>query len=125
MTLEQALSLTDEMKPNMMDRATKIRFLTEIEQLIHEEILMKHEHTEEEETVPEYDSDTDQGTVLIVKDPYSMVYVYWLMTKIDLQNLEMDKYNSDRALFENAYDTMHDWWNRSRMPIQRNRQIWI
>lgn len=228
MTLEQALALTDEMKPNMMERATKIAFLTEIEQLIYEEIVLKHEPvnrvkwplkllsrlcgmienvlsmadlksieelgedadrirgeihqailfcqgiwqamvmdfmvdmenqfiakiakihdledplTKEEmisflETVdgilqekrnvdsgaPVYDSDTDQGTVLLVKDPYSMVYVYWLMTKIDLQNLEMDKYNSDRALFENAYDTMHDWWNRTYMPVQRNRQFRI
>ena len=47
------------------------------------------------------------------------------MTKIDLQNLEMDKYNNDRALFENAYGEMSDWWNRTYMPVQRHRQIWI
>ena len=73
----------------------------------------------------EFTNDTDPGTVLIVPDPYSMLYPYWLMSKIDLQNLEMDKYNNDRTLFENAYDTMHDWWNRTKMPIARHREIHI
>ena len=125
MTIQRALDIADTMKPNMMDRDLKILFLSEIEQLIHQEIIMKHVHTPEQEVMPAYDEQTDPGTVLNIPDPYSMVYVYWVMSKIDLQNLEYDKYNSDRALFENAYDTMHDWWNRTYMPIQRNSQIHI
>ena len=125
MNIQQALEIADGMKPNMMDRQMKIAFLQEIEQLIYNEILLKHEHEPAQEVPPAYDEDTDDGTVLIVPDPYSMLYPYWLMSKIDLQNLEMDKYNNDRALFENAYNTMHDWWNRTYMPINRNRQLWI
>ena len=125
MNIQQALDIADGMKPNMMDRHMKIAYLQEIEQLIYNEILLKHEHEPGQEVAPEYTNDTDPGTVLIVPDPYSMLYPYWLMSKIDLQNLEMDKYNNDRALFENAYNTMHDWWNRTYMPISRNRQLWI
>ena len=44
MTIQTALDLADQMKPNMMDRETKILFLTEIEQVIHGEIIMKHVH---------------------------------------------------------------------------------
>lgn len=117
MTIQTALDLADQMKPNMMDRETKILFLTEIEQVIHGEIIMKHVHTVEQETKPKYDKDTDPGTELLIPDPYSMLYVYWLMSKIDLQNLEMDKYNSDRVLFENAYENMGDWYTREHMPI--------
>ena len=43
--------------------------------------------------------------------------MYWLMTKIDLQNLEMEKYNADRMLFDNQWETMSDWWTRNHMPI--------
>ena len=125
MTIQQALDQADSLKPNMMDRNMKIVFLQEIEQKIYREILLKHEHAEEQEVLPEYDADSDAATVLLVPDPYSVVYVYWLLTKIDLQNLEMDKYNNDRALFENAYGEMSDWWNRTYMPVQRHRQIWI
>ena len=118
MNLQKALDLTDEMRPNMMERNTKILFLTEIEQLIYEEILMKHEHEEEIEK-PEYDSDTDPGTELLVPDPYGTeLYPYWLMSKIDLQNREMEMYNNDRALFENAYREFNDYWTREHMPLR-------
>jgi hypothetical protein len=61
--------------------------------------------------------------VLLVPDPYSMVYVYWLMSKIDMQNQEDARYNIDRAQFETAYLTMADWWNRTYTPISRNREL--
>ena len=123
MTLQEALDIADAMKPNMMDRQLKIKYLTEIEQLIWAEILMRHEHTEEQETKPVYTEETDPGTVLIVPDPYSIVYVYWLMSKIDIQNQEDARYNIDRAHFENAYDAMSDWWTRNYMPMQRTREF--
>lgn len=123
MTLQEALDITDEMKPNMMSRKLKVKYLTEIEQLIHAEIVMKHVHPEEAEAVPVYTEQSDDGTVLIVPDPYSMVYVYWLMSKIDIQNQEDGRYNIDRAHFENAYDTMSDWWTREHMPIARTREF--
>lgn len=125
MTLQEALDLLDEMKPNMMKRSLKIKYLNEIEGMIHQEILMRHEHEEDEETLPYYTEETDPGTRLIVPEPYSMVYVYWLMTKADIQNQEDERYNVDRAHFENAYDTMSDWWTRTKMPISTIREFKI
>ena len=125
MTLQEALDMADEMKPNMMKRETKIRHLTDLEEMIWAEIVMKHVHTPQQAVKPHYTDDSDPGTVLLVPDPYSSLYPFWIMSRIDLLNQELDKYNNDRALFENAYNEMHDWWNRTKMPVQRNRQIWI
>lgn len=125
MNIQEALDLADAMKPNMMTRQTKIGFLQELDQKIWTEILMTHAHTEEQEAKPEYDTDTDSGTELLVPDPYSSLYMYWLMARIDELNQETDKYNADRAKFENAYGEMQDWWNRTYMPVCRNRQLWI
>lgn len=125
MTIQQAMDKADRMKPNMMPAEDKIGFLSEIEGKIHEEIIMTHEHTAEEETRPEYDSDTDLTTEMLVPAPYDMIYVYWLMAQIDHLNQEMDKYNNDRSLFEDAWGNFADYWNRKKMPIQRNRQFWI
>ena len=125
MNINEALALADQMKPNMMTRQVKIGFLQELDQKIYNEILLTHAHTEEQEVMPEYDTDTSEGTELLVPDPYSSVYPFWIMSRIDLLNQEMDKFNNDRALFENAYNEMHDWWNRTYMPVQRHRQIWI
>ena len=123
MTILEAIETTDEMKPNMMKPSLKYKYLTELDQLIHDEIVMHHEHTPEQAVKPVYDEDADGQTQLIVPDPYSMVYVYWLMTKIDMQNQEDGRYNVDRALFENHYDTMSDWWTRNHMPLQRVREF--
>jgi hypothetical protein len=123
MTIQECLDIVDEMKPNMMSRKLKIKYLTEIEGLIWSEIVMKHEYDLNAIQRPQYTEDADPGTVLIVPEPYQMVYVYWLMSKIDMQNQEDDRYNVDRAHFENAYNTMSDWWTREHMPVQRHREF--
>ena len=123
MTIQDAIATADEMKANMVSPRLKYKYLTEIEQLVHGEIVMKHEHTAAQETKPVYTEETDKLTELIIPDPYSMLYVYWLLTKIDMQNQEDGRYNVDRAHFENAWDTMSDWYTRSHMPIQRTREF--
>ena len=117
MTIQTALDLADQMKPNMMKRETKLVFLTEIEQVIHEEVIMKHVHTQEQETKPKYDGDTDPGTELLIPDPYSKLYYYYIMKSIDEQNLEWDKYNAHNAIYENKYEEMSDWYTRTHMPL--------
>ena len=117
MTITEAITMADELKPNMMSKPVKIRFLNEIEGKVHTEILMKHEHIEAEETCPVYDVNTDPGTAMLVPAPYDMLYVYWLMAQIDHLNMEMDKYNNDRALFEDAWNNFGDYWTREHMPL--------
>lgn len=125
MTLQEALDLADEMKPNMMERHTKVKHLCDLEQMIFAEILMKHAHSEETETKPEYDDDTDPNTVLLVPDPYSRVYWLWLMTRIDIQNQEDARFNIDMSHFDNAYAEMSAWWTRTFRPIMRSRELRI
>lgn len=125
MNIQKALDMADSMLPNMMDRKLKIAFLTEIEQYIHNEIVMKHEHTEEQEQLPVYTEGTDPGTELVIPDPYSNLYYYYIMAKIDEQNLEFDKFNTHWALFENKYDTMSDWYTREHMPLSKASQYRI
>ena len=122
MTLQEALDQLDELKPNMMSRKLKVKYLSEIEQLIYDEIVTRHEH-DPELGKPAYTEDTDPGTVMLIPDPYSMVYVYWLMTKVDIQTQEDARYNIDRMHFENAYNTMSDWYTREHMPISRVREF--
>ena len=125
MNIQTALDRADMMKPNMMERALKVAALSELDGLIHREIILKHEHPEEMDTFDGYTEDTDPGTELLAPWPYDEMYGYWLMCKIDEQNLEYDKYQNDRTEFNNRYEMFHDWWRREHMPIQRNRQIWI
>lgn len=80
---------------------------------------------EQEEDFKGYTIETDPGTELLVPFPYDEMYIWWLASKVDWQNMEMDKYNNDRTLFNNAYDTMSDWYTRTHMPKQRTREFRI
>ena len=123
MTLQEALDMADEMKPNMMKRETKIRHLTDLEEMIWAEIVMKHIHTPQQAVKPHYTNDSDPGTVLLVPDPYSKVYWKWLMAQIDTENQEDARFNIDMTHFDNAYTEMSAWWTRTFMPIQRTREL--
>ena len=153
MTPERAIQLADELKPNMMGVDVKYQFLNEIEGKVFPEVIMTHAHDEnaecphydppedgeeteeeaagEEETEEESEEETeeepaeDEPAEMLAPAPYDMLYVYWLMSQIDHLNQEMDKYNNDRGLFENAWGNFTDFWTRGHMPIQRNRQIRI
>ena len=125
MTIQEAIDRVDEMKENMMSIGLKIKNLTTIEQMIHSEVVMMHEHTAEQEARPVYTEETDRQTVLIVPDPYSDVYVSWLMCEIDRQNQEDGRYNADRMQFEANWRNMRDWWRREHMPLQRVREFSI
>lgn len=224
MTIQEALDLVDQLKPNMMPWPVKIRKLCEVDQLFYEEIVIRHEpfsgaeegpflmnerqkiadevqlealhekadvvafiemlradfHQEilfrqarltdammtfmtsieqilknahdgsagktKSELIsfledvdsalaakvapavakPDYNTDTDPGTALLIPDPYAEdVYIPWLEAAIDKMNQELDKYNNDVALFDRGWRTAADWWNRTRMPLQRSREIRI
>ena len=118
MNIQEALDMADAMKPNMMPRTIKIGFLQDLDQKIYSELLMKHKHEEAQEVKPEYNADTDAGKELLAPDPYAReLYMYWLMSQIDMQNREFENFNNDRAMFDNQYEQLSDWWTREHMPL--------
>lgn len=152
MTIQEALDRIDLMRPNMVAKEIKVAALSELDGLVWREIIKNHEdgtqrrltpeeqilflspedrtigqETEEEteETFAGYTIETDPGTELLVGFPYDEIYTWWLASKVDWQNQEFDKYNNDRTLFNNAYDTYSDWYTRNHMPKRRVREFRI
>lgn len=126
MTIQEALDRVDMLRPNRQPREMKIGWLSNLDGMIHKELILNHEHEEDLDTFAGYDRDTGDGTVLIVPDPYAEeVYTWWLAQKVDLQNLEIDKYNNDKTLFAAAYETFSDYWTRTHMPKQITRELRI
>lgn len=149
MRIQEALDRIDMMRPNMMKKEFKVAALSELDGRIWSEIIKNHEDglprpltpaeqiyflppeergTETEpddqpEDFPGYTMETDPGTELLAPFPYDEIYLYWLASKVDFQNLEMDKYNNDRILFNTAWNDLGDWYTRTHMPKQRVREI--
>ena len=128
MTIQEALDRVDLMRPNGLNRIFKIAALSELDGLILREVISRHEANADDPDLTDWDGYTEDsapGTVLIAPFPYDEIYTYWLSCKIDLQNLETEKYNNDRELFNNAYDTLGDYWTRTHMPKQLHRELRI
>ena len=119
MTLQGVIDKVDRIRANFMSRQDKIDYINEIEGKFHQEIVIKHEHTAEQETCPHYDDNTEPSTALLAPAPYDRMYEYYLMAKIDMLNGETEKENNNMARFEKEYGDLSDYWTREHMPITR------
>lgn len=117
MTIAEAISRTDAAKPNRFSHRQKIEWLGYLEGQIWREIISTHENPDLV-AYEEITSDTDTQRSLIAPHPYDEVYVLYLQSKIDLGNQEIAKYQNSKALYNNAYAILRDYWKRTHMPVQ-------
>jgi len=76
----------------------------------------------DEQTFAGYDSAADgydEDTELLVIDPYGIpLYTNWLLMQISLYNREINHYNNQSTLFNNAWSDYAAYIIRTYMPIQ-------
>ncbi len=119
MYLVELINLIDEEKPNQYSPEQKVRWLSEIEGIIVDDILNNYEG--EEIKFEAYDYSKDQETALLVPDRYTDIYVNYLSAKIDFNNMETEQYNNDVAMFESSLEQYKKFYIRTHMPKQRGR----
>lgn len=128
MTIGKVIQIIDRLKPNKFQRVDKIRWLSELDAMIWQELILTHEMPcapndgwvgmSADPVFPAYPEDAPDGTELLVGFPNDSIYLRWLESQIDLNNGEITKYNNSRSLFNSAYLTYTDWYNRTHMPKQ-------
>lgn len=124
MTIDKAIFLADELKPNQIERARKIEWLSRLDQWIYQEIICRHERDENtpDEFVP-YTQDTAPDTELLAKAPFDEVYRFCLEMHIDLANLEYDKYNNSAALYAAARGQFARAYHRTHLPLEERNHL--
>ena len=124
MTISEAISRTDNVKPNAYDETTKILWLSELDGMIKTEIIDTHQ---DGESIPfnGYDIDTDGTTELLVPAPYDVLYLRYLEMKIDYSNSEYNKYNNSTVMFNAAYSAFENYYNREHMPISKGNRFYF
>lgn len=148
MTTGEAIKRVNDLKPNTYTDQMKIAWLSELDGKIFQEVILTHEVRKhhhhhhwpdpldrEDDSMEEkehhhhhhhcefkpYKDLTDE---LIVPFPHAGdVYTFYLMSQIDLHNAETAKYNQSIVLFNAAYQTYSDWYNRTHKPISHGRRI--
>ena len=120
MTIEQAIKLADEQRPTALMGPTKIRWLTELEGRIINELL-KNRKEYSHLTFQGYAEDLPVTTELIIPDPYSDIYVYWLFMKTDYTNNETDRFNNDAVMYNTAYLAYVNHIMRTTTPVKETK----
>lgn len=119
MTIAKVIEQMDRLKPNAFSRSEKIEWLNEVESLIHAEIILTHEHSEEQSVFTPYTELSDPDTELLAKAPYDGLYRYYLESKVDMYNMELEKYNNSAELYNGAFSAYRNAYNRAHMPLKR------
>ena len=130
MTINEALTKLDALKPNNYTDAEKIGWLDHIERVLYTEIFSKHEddptlviETGDDGEEIEikgfngYDDYTDLDTELLVPDTYADLYVHYLMSQVDYYNAEFDRYQNTSTMFNTSYQNFANYWMREHRVL--------
>jgi hypothetical protein len=95
MTINEVISAVDALYPNTLPLPQKVQYLSKLDHLIASDI-----------TKQEFKGYTEDNgdTELIVGEPYTDIYVFWLQGWIDYWNQEYDKYNSAMMMYQSVFD---------------------
>lgn len=118
MTLMEAISHVDSIKPNRYTAVEKIKWLSTLDGIIKTEIIDTHEGGEGAR-IPNYIDEDDLPTVLLVSAPYDDIYIRWLEAQIDYANGEYGKYNNSVNMYNSAFVAYAKYYNRTHKPISK------
>lgn len=123
MTLGAMIALEDALTPNAVEAQYKRGWIADCEQMVINEIITTHVMDAATKAAVDaferYDANTPDTTVLLVPEPYSALYRWYLEMQIALANLETERYNSMAQLYNGAIMSYQDYYNRTHMPVQK------
>ena len=118
-TIRDIITAADDSRNNNIDSAKKIEWLSQLDEKIYGDIVLRHEDHEDYGDVA-FPYNTDKQ-VLIAPDRFKEMYETYLMAKIDLQQAENAMYSNDSALHNSAYADFENWYNENHLPVERSR----
>ena len=122
MTINEAIEQLDRLKPNAYETAEKVRWLSELDGQITDELLTRIRGGAA--PFEGYSESEDLDTELIAEDRYADLYIKYLCAQVDYHNGEWTRYNNSAALFTAAYEAYAAYLRRSR-PVEPGPKIVI
>ena len=120
MTIREAIDRADALRPNTVAETEKYLWLAQLDGALRRQVHNQHE-TEGEENRAGADLMQADDTVLLAKEPYSGIYLYWLMAQIDLALGELTRYNNDMMLYNMALTEYAVDYKRTHLPVGRGQ----
>lgn len=112
MTIRDAIERADGVRRgNKFSVRQKISWLSELDFIIFADTI-DNPTGSAEASFDGYGETASLDTVLIAPETYADMYMFWIVSKIDLFNNDIERYNTSIALFNNAKQRFCDWYNR-------------
>ena len=122
MTIIEAISRLDSLKPNIYTQNDKILWLSKLDWMVKKQIIDTHESTGDEPFTG-YTDDTDINKELLVPAPHDDVYLRWLEAQIDYHNGEYDKYSNAIIMFNTEFEAYAAYYNQNHRPVNRGKRF--
>ena len=122
MTIAEAISQVDALKPNTYTQEDKVGWLSTLDARVKKQVINAHEY-HDSIFFYGYDSTADLETELLVPAPYDEMYLRWLEAMIDYHNGEDERYNNAIMLFNNAFDGYKKYYTRNHMPLNKGNRF--
>lgn len=111
----------DLRKEQPFDDKTLVSWLSDFESQVYNEVILTHEDNEGITYKPfsrlDKTFDTDKNLPLLIPEPYSVVYIYYLMKQADFHLNEIARYAYSLNEFEKVYDTFKKYYHSRHSPI--------
>lgn len=135
MTVADILQRYNTDRPNQVDDQRKINWIRDVEWQVIREVIGTHDGPHEDidnwrmdgttlyiDDTAEEDrfDDFGENTELLIPEPYTNVYYWYIDQQIALVNNDTRRYNTAMTMFNNAYLTYQQWYNRTHKPIRHH-----
>lgn len=100
MTIKELLDAVDQLKPNQYTYAQKIVWLKALDGMIWNKIKLFTGELSDREPDPEtYTEELMETTDLLLTDPYTEIYTWYVFAMIDVNNGETLRYENDMVMY--------------------------
>ena len=118
MRIRQAIEELRSLKPNQYSDETLLRWLSELDGQIYEEIMKNAEDAPPPPQLP-YRMDASLERELLAPFPHEGLYISYMSMQVDYHNGETNRYNNGMVMFNMAYQMLENAWIRNHMPKQK------
>lgn len=120
MTIIEAITKVNKLKPNTIDDGIKVEWLSKIDSLIFTDTIKAHRKNATTSILPNLPNefvpyDENEDCELIVPYTYEDLYLYWLEAQINYWQDDIDAYNKAMTRFNEMFSAFSNWFNRQIM----------
>ena len=118
MKLREILATIAQIRPHAYTDAEMITLVNTIEGRVYTDILMQSADFKGDEFDPFKEGEEERE--LAVPVPFTDLYIYYLASRIDYFNGDVDRYNDSMVLYNDAWDAFAAHYRRNNKPKQTN-----